>query len=488
MTIRSATGQSSTYKQFRGWVAQQKIVLDSWSSTPWKYYDYGPKEEGTIPLILIPGVSGTAEVYFKQMISLCPKGFRLLSVQPPDYSTYDGWCKGFDKFLSKFEFKKIHLFGSALGGYFAQVYAQYRPSTIQSLILCNSFCDTTHYARNAPCVGMFPLMPEFMLKRLVLSNFPTGNMETQVGESIDFMVEQLESLNGREISSRLTLNCTVVDLDPEKMTFDKRRILIIESMDDVAVPRKMREDLLKYYPDAKLAELKSGGNFSYLSRADEVNLHIQVHMRKWSTDPEPDLHDDTRFTAIPHTEIMQEVPKHSITKPDTVADVVGLHDARELDDQHRAQVRDTFTAEETVPFERQEEREIEKVQRRVEEAEEVKREEIEVAKQGEEKEKVEEKEEKTQDVVETREEKNPSSPIAPVDVASVIRTEVAPIATEPLPAKGEEMNENKEMANKGTGKKKNRKKTRSKVVLQTKETISEADKIFGTDSSENYLL
>ena len=30
------------------------------------------------------------------------------------------------------------------------------------------------------------------------------------------------------------------------------------------------------YPDAKRAHLKDGGNFPYLSRSDEVNIHIQV--------------------------------------------------------------------------------------------------------------------------------------------------------------------------------------------------------------------
>ncbi|PRP81827.1 alpha/beta hydrolase fold-1 domain-containing protein [Planoprotostelium fungivorum] len=464
MTIRSTTGQSNAYKQFRGWVAQQKIVLDTWSSTPWKYYDYGPKDDDSIPLILIPGVAGTAEVYFKQMISLCPKGLRLLSVQPPDYSTYDGWCKGFDKFLSKFEFKKIHLFGSALGGYLAQVYAQYRPSTIQSLMLCNSFCDTTHYARNAPCVGMFPLMPEFMLKRLVLSNFSSTTSEPQIAESIDFMVEQLESLSGRDLSSRLTLNCTVVDLDPNRMTFDKRRILIIESLDDVSVPRKMREDLLKYYPDAKLAELKSGGNFSYLSRADEVNLHIQVHMRKWSVDSDSDPNDETRFTAVPKHLGKDEKVKREDTNRGKEEETYATKEEtqRREEEVHTAEVEDRRQVEE---------RGVEEYLRGEEEKQVEREEKVE-------REREEEKEETTLKV-ERREsrDKLSTSSIAPADVESVILTEAAPIATEPLGQK-EEKRETK----------KGRKKTRSKIVLQTKAQESEADKIFGVSGQDNYLL
>ncbi len=44
-----------------------------------KFYDYGPKD--VPPLVFIPGASGTAEVFYKQFLSLCPKGYRLISVQ-----------------------------------------------------------------------------------------------------------------------------------------------------------------------------------------------------------------------------------------------------------------------------------------------------------------------------------------------------------------------------------------------------------------------
>jgi maspardin len=48
-------------------------------------------------------------------------------------------------------------------------------------------------------------------------------------------------------------------------------------MDEVAVPLKLREEVQKFYPNARLGLLKSGGNFPYLSRADEVNMLIEVN-------------------------------------------------------------------------------------------------------------------------------------------------------------------------------------------------------------------
>ena len=44
-------------------------------------------------------------------------------------------------------------------------------------------------------------------------------------------------------------------------------------------PQEVREETYKYYPHAKLGHLKEGGNFPYLSRSEEVNLYIAIHLR-----------------------------------------------------------------------------------------------------------------------------------------------------------------------------------------------------------------
>ena len=38
---------------------------------------------------------------------------------------------------------------------------------------------------------MFSVMPEFMLKRMILQNFPTGALDLDVANSVDFMVQQV---------------------------------------------------------------------------------------------------------------------------------------------------------------------------------------------------------------------------------------------------------------------------------------------------------
>jgi len=236
-------------------------------------------------LLCIPGASGTAEIFYRQMISLCPKGYRIISIQPAPYETHEGFCKGLERFLDKLGVVGVHIFGTALGGYLAQSFAQYRPARVLSLILNNTFSDTQYFYDNAPCASMFSLMPEFMLKRILLANFPVNNLEADIANSVDFMVEQLESLSQAELASRLTLNCTLGFLRPNEVTLDQLNITIMDTMDDIALPEKLREEVYKFYPNARQAQLKDGGNFAYLSRADEVNMHIQVHLRKHGIPP-----------------------------------------------------------------------------------------------------------------------------------------------------------------------------------------------------------
>jgi len=284
----SSSDPTGGYKRFRSWVAQQRLTVDVSGERIWKYYDYGPKDSELIPVVLLPGVSGTAEIFYKQFLSLCAKGYRLISVQSPPFLDHTLWCKGFDKFLDKMQLNKVHLFGTSLGGYLAQCFVVFKPERVLSLILNNTYADTQYYKDNAPCIQMFPLMPEFVLKRMILSNFPAKTMELEIANSVDFMVQQLETLSQAEIVSRLTLNCTVAEsLKPAEFPLDQGKITIMDTLDEVVVPEKVREEVYKYYPNARFAELKTGGNFPYLSRADEVNMHLQVHLRNQGVIPNP---------------------------------------------------------------------------------------------------------------------------------------------------------------------------------------------------------
>lgn len=53
-------------------------------------------------------------------------------------------------------------------------------------------------------------------------------------------------------------------------------VTLVDVFDESALSQSVKEEMYKCYPNARLAHLKTGGNFPFLSRADEVNMYIQV--------------------------------------------------------------------------------------------------------------------------------------------------------------------------------------------------------------------
>ena len=49
-----------------------------------------------------------------------------------------------------------------------------------------------------------------------------------------------------------------------------------QSLDEVSLPEKLRSDVGKFYPNARVSPLRSGGNFPYLSRSGEFNMYLIV--------------------------------------------------------------------------------------------------------------------------------------------------------------------------------------------------------------------
>jgi len=272
--------KDENFKLFRSWVPMKKVSITESQrhERTWTYYEYGPKEADTV--VLLPAVSGHPTSFYRQFTSLCPKGYHLLAVSYPSYDSVEGLVKGMAKFLDAIEVDKIHLVGTSLGGYVAQVFSFQYPLRVLSLCLNNTFADTDYYVQNAPCAAAFVLMPTFMLRGIVLQNYPTEAQESNIAHSIDLMVEQLEMLSGRELASRLTINCSAGPKMIGNFPLPDRKITIIDSTDHSALPEKVLSGVYKAYPKAKTCELKSGGNFPYIARAEEFNLFLEVHLRR----------------------------------------------------------------------------------------------------------------------------------------------------------------------------------------------------------------
>ncbi|KAH9721472.1 Maspardin [Citrus sinensis] len=256
------------FVHFKSQVPLYKIPI---GTKQWRYYDFGPKV--VPPLICLPGTAGTAEVYYKQIMALSMKGYRVISVDIPRVWNHHEWIQAFEKFLDAIDVHHIHLYGTSLGGFLAQLFAQHRPRRVRSLVLSNTFLDTHSFAAAMPWAPIVSWTPSFLLKRYVLTGIHDGPHEPFIADSVDFVVCQVETLSREDLASRLTLTADAASVG---------NLLLSDSHITIM-------DLSERYSGARQAYMKTGGEFPFLSRPDEVNLHLQLHLRRVGVEARPDL-------------------------------------------------------------------------------------------------------------------------------------------------------------------------------------------------------
>lgn len=270
------------YLHFKGHVPLHHISI---GVRQWRYYDYGPKE--VPPLVCLSGMAGTVDVFYKQILFLSMKGYRVIAADAPPVWSHQEWVNSFERFLDSMDIYHVHLYGTSLGGFLAQLFTQYRPRRVKSLVLSNTFLETRPFADKMPWSSLINWTPCFMLKRYILTGIQDGPHEPFIADSVDFVVNQIETLSREDLASRFTLNTTIASIG--RLLLPDSAITVMDTNDYCAIPQILKDQLGERYPGARRAFLKTGGDFPFLSRADEVNLHLQLHLRRVGVEGRPDL-------------------------------------------------------------------------------------------------------------------------------------------------------------------------------------------------------
>ena len=58
---------------------------------------------------------------------------------------------------------QIHLYGTSLGGFLAQLFAQHRPRRVKSLVLSNTFLETSNFSAAMPWAPMYVINDALIL-------------------------------------------------------------------------------------------------------------------------------------------------------------------------------------------------------------------------------------------------------------------------------------------------------------------------------------
>jgi maspardin len=218
-----------------------------------KYNQYGDRSKA--PLILLPGTTGTAAVFYQQLLLLGSLGYHVISVEIPAIYTVTSFCQSFARFLDALSLPKVHLFGCSLGGYLSLHFACFYPSRVESMILCNSFCNNAPFQLSNFQLKVLQYLPDFAIKKYIYDSFPKKSQYPQI---IDFIVEQFETLKAEQVATRLIMNCSKHVLREPQKNLKQHTITLIDTNDHIVLPQKMRQELHNLIPNAKQATIKEG--------------------------------------------------------------------------------------------------------------------------------------------------------------------------------------------------------------------------------------
>lgn len=311
---------SQVYANFRAWVPRNVIPVGIQKPQEWVYYDWGPRNYPE-PLICLHGLTSSAEVFFHQVTSLAPRGYRVIAIEIGEYWSVSDFADAFQSFLDTTGLSRVHVYGVDLGGFLALSYVSKRSERIASILLTHSYLTTENLQLGT---AKYPLsvlkwIPEFLVRAAIRDIVPkaptdTTNINTIVegysGEDVGTMggesgdsgavggdVAEFSVMNALKaprahLAARLSMAKTKASV-VGKQIFPEDRITLIDS----TVRTRERdveicEETAAHLPGAKRALLKTGGDLPYVSVSDEVNMHIIVHLRRHAPAP-------TEFPTIP---------------------------------------------------------------------------------------------------------------------------------------------------------------------------------------------
>ena len=110
----SSVNMRSAFKRFQGAVSRES--LNTRSGHIVSYYDYGPKSDEQIPLVCLHGIESNMAIFFKQIVSLAARGYRVISFSLPVVYDHQVCTNILQQCFDQLKFyKTVHIYGCGLG-------------------------------------------------------------------------------------------------------------------------------------------------------------------------------------------------------------------------------------------------------------------------------------------------------------------------------------------------------------------------------------
>jgi pimeloyl-ACP methyl ester carboxylesterase len=250
------------------------------------YYEEAGSGE---PLVLVMGLGGDLQAWRFQVLELS-KHFRVITydnrgsgrTSAPDRPyTIAGMAEDLNGLLDVLKIEKAHILGYSMGGYIAQEFALAHPNRVNKLILLATAPDIDGYGR-AVVESWIDVRRSNMSREQVIRNTAPWLYSADLLDDSDRFEQAIRnSLTNRwpqEDHAFIRQAQAVLAWDPgDRASGVKAETLIVAGEEDILVPARNAERLVKLIPASTL-KILPGGHVGCIEHPIEYNAAFLEHL------------------------------------------------------------------------------------------------------------------------------------------------------------------------------------------------------------------
>lgn len=239
------------------------------------------------PLVLIPGFSAGAWIWFQQT-SMLSGVFQTITFDPPGIGA-SPYCErpanmrfiadDVAALLASLKIKQAHILGASFGGFVAQEFALTYPEMTRTLNLCcTSFGGPNHVPPSMEILGAVASSEGFnteaRIRRLLMPAF-SPDFAFNHSDQVNALVDRRLASPVDERAYRWQLMAAVAFNTESRIAELRIPTLVISGDSDQIVPPQNSRNLAARIPDAQLILIEGGSHLFFLERPREFNAVIE---------------------------------------------------------------------------------------------------------------------------------------------------------------------------------------------------------------------